>query len=114
MASRQTKQKELLQSTLVELPSFFNADNLYVKVISIDSSLGIATVYRFLKEQVELGLLHSYMCDRKTVYSKTKQHCHFINEETGEVTHFHIDNLDFLKHKIPGNISSFSIEVKGR
>lgn len=114
MASRQTKQKELLEKVTQSLSSFFNAEDMYNKAVKKDASLGIATVYRFLKEQVELGNLHSYMCDRKTVYSKTKQHCHFINEETGEVTHFEIKNIDFLKKIVPGNISSFSIEVKGK
>ena len=37
-----------------------------------------------------------------------------ICEETGKVIHFDVDSLDFLKNKIPGSISSFQIEVKGR
>ena len=35
-------------------------------------------------------------------------------EETGKVIHFDVDSLDFLKNKIPGSISSFQIEVKGK
>lgn len=111
---RQTKQKLLIQQQIETLDSFFNAEELYQKINSIDPGVGIATIYRYLKTAVLLGELHSYICDRKQVFSKTKQHCHFIDEESGKITHFEIQNLDFLKNKIPGNISSIQIEIRGK
>jgi Fe2+ or Zn2+ uptake regulation protein len=58
--------------------------------------------------------IFSYTCDNKLLYSNVKKsHCHFICQETGKVIHFDVDSLDFLKDKIPGEISSFQIEVKG-
>ena len=78
-----------------------------------DATIAVATIYRNLKQLVKDGELFVYTCDRRQVYSKTKQHCHYINEKTGEVTHFQIDNLDFLKNKIPGLISSVQIEIRG-
>ena len=67
-----------------------------------------------LKKLIEEGKIHSYSCNRKIIYSSNvKSHCHFICEKTGKIIHFDVDSLDFLKDKIPGEISSFQIEVKG-
>jgi len=115
MKSRKTKQKELLQSCVNAQKGFFNADDLLTQANAIDSSIGIATVYRFLKASKISGALYSYLCEGKSIYSlKKRSHCHYICEETGEVIHFDIANLDFLKDKIPGTIESFQIEVRGR
>jgi Fe2+ or Zn2+ uptake regulation protein len=114
MKTRNTKQKELIQNKINTFKSFFTAEELYDKTKVIDSKLGLATVYRFLKEMRKQGELFSYTCEGKLIYSKEKKsHCHFLCEETGKVIHFDIDSLDFLKDKIPGTISSFQIEVKG-
>lgn len=111
---RLTKQKELIQKELDSIESFFSAEELFEKVMHKDSSIGIATIYRFLNELKKDNHIFSYKCDRRTIYSKrAKSHCHFICEKTGKVTHFSIDSLDFLKDKIPGSINSFQIEVMG-
>jgi len=112
--SRNTKQKETITKELESLNGMFDADKLYDKVKIKDKSVGIATIYRYLKEMKSEGELYSYICNRRTIYSKGKNsHCHFICEKTGKIIHFEIDNIDFLKNKIPGNITSFQIEVKG-
>lgn len=112
--SRNTKQKELIQKEIDKMNSFFYAEDLYKKVKSKDGSLGIATVYRFLREEKERGNLYSYLCDRKFLYSKGKKnHCHFYCEETKKTIHFEIDDLSFLKNKVPGKINSIQLEVKG-
>lgn len=112
MKSRQTKQKEFLETEVNNTHAFFNAEEIYEKVK--DKDISLATVYRFLKEKKESQELHTYLCNRKTVYAKEKtSHCHFICEKTGKVIHFELDNIDFLKNKIPGTISSFQLEVRG-
>ncbi|MFT4326142.1 MAG: Fur family transcriptional regulator [Candidatus Woesearchaeota archaeon] len=112
--SRNTKQKELIKQEIDRVSSFFNAEDIYEKVHKKDASIGMATIYRYLKDAKEKGDLYSYLCNRKTIYSKGKKsHCHFECEKTGKVFHFEIDNIDFLKDKIPGTISSFQLEVKG-
>jgi Fe2+ or Zn2+ uptake regulation protein len=113
MVPRTTRQKKLIEALISKQKGFFNAEDLYEKIKGIDSGIGIATIYRNLKQLVSEGILHVYTCDRRQVYSKTKQHCHFIDEITGKVTHFEIKNLDFLKGKLPGAISSFQIEIRG-
>lgn len=109
---RNTRQKEIIQAEIKRFKTFFTAEELYEKVK--EKKISLATVYRFLHVLKQEGELFSYLCDRRQIYSKEKNsHSHFICEETGKVIHFNIDNLDFLKNKIPGKISSFQIEVKG-
>jgi len=111
---RNTIQKEYIQKELDKIDAFFTADELHRLVKKIDKDIGIATIYRFLKEMKKEGKLYSYVCDRKIIYSKDhKSHCHFTCEKTGKVIHFEIDSLDFLKDKIPGSIKSYQIEIKG-
>ncbi len=110
MISRNTKQKEILSKELNKIDTFFSAEDLYTKT----KNISLATTYRFLAELKNKGELYSYVCNRKTVYSKqAKSHCHFTCEKTGQIIHFEIDNIDFLKNKVPGKITSFQLEVKG-
>jgi Fe2+ or Zn2+ uptake regulation protein len=115
--SRNTKQKELLQEKCTDFKEFFTAEELLKKAKEEDESIGIATIYRFLKDKKKQNKIFSYVCDRKTIYSnQEKSHCHYICEKTGKIIHFNITNLDFLKEirsKIPGSINSFQIEIKG-
>ncbi len=114
MKLRNTKQKELIQKEIESFKSFFTAEELYVKAKKIDSKIGLATIYRHLKSLRKSKQIFSYICDKKLIYSmEKKSHCHFICEQTGNIIHFDVDSLDFLKDKIPGTISSFQIEVRG-
>jgi len=113
-SNRNTKQKEIIKKVLNSFDSFFNAQDLFNKIKEENSNIGIATVYRYLKEFEKSEEVFSYVCDRKRIYSLGKKsHCHFICEKTGKIIHFNIDNIDFLKNKIPGTISSFQLEVRG-
>lgn len=106
---RQTKQKKEFQEIVHSFGSFFNAQE-----VSDKSSLPLATIYRHLKDLVDQGELYSYQCAGRAIYSiKKRSHCHFVCEKTGKVIHFDVDSLDFLKNKIPGDIDSFQIEVRG-
>ena len=115
--ARNTRQKELLDEGIKKFNSFFTAEELLNRMNKKDPKLGIATVYRFLKEAQNKGQVHSYTCDRRAIYSRqNNSHCHFICEKTGKTIHFNINNLDFLKHiksKIPGKINSVQLEIKG-
>jgi Fe2+ or Zn2+ uptake regulation protein len=112
--NRATRQKEVIAQELKKINSFFNTEELYEKVKLKEKNIGMATIYRFLKEANNNGELFTYTCNRRTVYSKGKKsHCHFECEKTGKIIHFEIDNIDFLKDKIPGTITSFQLEVKG-
>jgi Fur family ferric uptake transcriptional regulator len=112
--SRKTKQKELMQSEILKFTSFFTADELYNKIKGKDHNIGMATVYRFLKDLRRKKELHSYICNRKMIYSREENnHCHFICQRCNKITHFSIDKIDFLKTKIKGDICHFQIDVYG-
>ncbi|MFW6230432.1 MAG: transcriptional repressor [Nanoarchaeota archaeon] len=111
---RTTKQLEILRKSMEKNDAFFDAESLYEEAKKKDADIGIATIYRFLREEADAGNLFSYRCGKRRVYSrKKKSHCHFVCEETGKVIHFDVDSIDFLKDKIPGEITSFQIEVRG-
>ncbi len=110
--SRKTRQKTIMEKEIDKIDTFFSAEDVYENVRN--QGIGIATVYRYLNEMKKAGKIHSYLCNRKQIYSKEeKSHCHFECEKTGKVFHFEIDSLDFIQSKIPGKITSFQIEVKG-
>lgn len=111
--SRNTYQKELIRRIISKKESF-TAEELHGEARLIDDRVGIATVYRFLREAKEKGGLHSYGCEGKTVYSSAKKdHCHFACKKCGKIIHFNVSSIDFLKKKIDGDISQFQISVEG-
>jgi len=113
--SRNTKQKEIIQNEIEKIKEFFTAEDLYDSIKKKYSEIGLATIYRFMKDLRKAKKIHVYTCNNRLLYSKDKKsHCHFVCEETRKIIHFDVDSLDFLKNKIPGSISSFQIEVKGK
>jgi Fur family ferric uptake transcriptional regulator len=112
--TRETRQKEIIHSEVEKINNFFSPEELHKTLQKSNPKIGIATVYRYLKDATKKGKLFAYKCDRKTIYSRGKKsHCHFHCEKTGKTMHFDIDNIDFLQKKIPGTITSFQIEVTG-
>ena len=111
---RITKQKRLLQETVSRLTSFFDAYNLHGKVFQSDKRIGIATVYRFLKDLESKGEIHSYLCNNHKIYSSTKDnHIHFTCEKCGTVKHITTKKVDFLQEVINDQICHFQIDVTG-
>jgi len=111
---RNTRQKELLLSLVSNIRVFFTAEDIFKKIQKTHPSIGIATIYRFLNEIKSAGLIHSYTCNRKTIYSNHEHnHSHFICEKCGKLQHINIKNMDFIKTAIPGTICHFQIEVYG-
>ena len=111
---RQTKQKEILINELRKFNSFFTAEDLLIKSNKKDPKLGIATVYRFLNELVKKRQIHSYICNRKTIYSVgDNSHCHFTCGLCGKIEHIQVKSLDFIKNKINGLICHFQIDING-
>ena len=114
MISRKTYQKELIQKEVEKFPNFFSTEDLYQKIIKKDNKIGIATLYRYLKEQKEKRKLHSFTCENKQVYSKTNNiHAHFICQNCGKIEHFQIKDLSQIKKSITGSICHMNLEVHG-
>lgn len=112
--SRQTRQKQLLHEVVATFSTFFTAEQFYQRAQKRDPRLGIATVYRFLHDLTSNHDLHSYQCNRRTIYSSTyKSHCHFICRRCKKTSNFTVNNLDFLHKNMHGTICHFHIEVEG-
>ena len=112
--SRQTKQKEILIREITKFNYFFTAGDLHSKVRKIDDKIGIATVYRLLKDLRNKNQLHSYLCNKKLIYSiDSKSHCHFTCQKCGKVKHIKMDSIDFIKRNLRINICHFQIDMCG-
>jgi len=112
--TRITRQKRLIENKLNEIDKLFTAEELLSEVRKEDKNVGIATVYRFLKDRARKEHIHSYECNRRKIYSaKTDNHCHFICEKCHKIEHFNVSKVEFLKGKIKGDICHFQIDVYG-
>ncbi|MEK6839560.1 MAG: transcriptional repressor [Nanoarchaeota archaeon] len=108
---RITKQKKILEEALSHFHTFFNAEDFHAHVIK--KGIGIATVYRFLNTQEEQGLLHSFMCKNRKIYSLSqKNHIHFRCEHCGKIQHLTHKKLDFLGD-ITGEVCHVQIDIAG-
>lgn len=113
MLSRNTIQKEAIEREIKNFSSFFNAEQLH-KRLSSEKKIGISSIYRALKRLVDDGRIHSYVCNRKTVYSlNISNHCHFTCKICGKSRHMEIKKLDFLKNEVKENICHFQIDITG-
>mgnify|MGYP001599389347 CR=1 FL=1 len=113
-SSRNTRQKELLLQEVKKFDTFFNAEELYVKLSKIEPTIGIATVYRFLKQLVEKDQIHSYSCGGKMTYSNNQNnHCHFKCSKCGEIKHLNLKNINFLLSELKAEVCHFQIDVCG-
>ncbi len=112
--ARTTRQKKALEEAMQGFSTFFSAEELLAKAQKKDPKLGIATVYRFLREQAASDGVHTYSHDRKQVYSIQEiSHCYFTCNRCGAVTHFAIKDINAIKRNVPGEICHFQVDVHG-
>ena len=112
--SRKTRQKELLLNHMNKLKHYFTAEELFSSIRKEQKGVGIATIYRFLADLKKKKQLHSYSCNKKSIYSRDDHHhCHFVCEECGKTQHFTASSLDFLQKSVRGSICHIQIDVHG-
>ena len=112
--ARKTKQKQVIEKEIRKFNSFFYTEDLYNKVNITDHKIGIATIYRYLKDLVNKGEIHSYQCNRKTIYSLNKKdHCHFICKQCKLIKHVNLKKIDFLNEEIKGKICHIQLDITG-
>lgn len=111
---RITRQKRIIEEELPKFKTFFTADELLEKVQLIDKKIGIATIYRYLKENATKKHIHSYFCDRRQIYStQNNSHCHYTCQVCGKKEHVKIKDIGSIKKNIKGTICHFQIDVVG-
>ena len=111
---RTTIQKRLLNEEVKKQNTFFNAEDIYNKILIRHPTIGIATVYRFLKQLEEKGEIHSFLCENRKIYSLGKKnHAHFTCEKCNEIKHIIVKKVDFLKESIEGELCHLQIDATG-
>ncbi len=102
---RLTDQRRLIVQSLIEAQDHPNVDELYQKLIKIDSNISLSTVYR------TVSLLESYGYIGKLDFQDGKfryewksdsddHHHHLIDLESGSIIEFQDRELEELKAKI--------------
>ena len=102
---RMTQQKRQLLAHVFERHEHFDAETLIVQLMAVDKAgrIGRATVYRFLNELVEAGLLREFQLDGRTVYEHDygyPQHDHLYCRECQKLYEFHNEELIKLRDAI--------------
>lgn len=97
---RMTQQKRQLLTRVFERHEHFDAESLIVQLMAVDRAgrIGRATVYRFLNELVEAGLLREFQLAGRTVYEHDygyPQHDHLYCRECNQL--FEFQNEELLK-----------------
>ncbi len=98
-----TDQRRIIAKIMSESQDHPDVDELYNRVIKIDSKISIATVYRTVKLFEELGILtkHDFK-GGKARYEKISEghHDHLIDIKTGEIIEFLDEEIESLQNKV--------------
>ena len=112
MKSRNTRQKSAMQKELDSIQGFFSAEELFRKLEK--KGVGMATLYRFLNDKEKKRQLHSYVCDKRKIYSNnSNSHCHYICQVCGKKQHIQLKDIGNIRKDIKGTICHFQIDVHG-
>ena len=114
ITARKTKQKNIISQEIKKFDSFFTGEELYKSIIKNNPKIGIATIYRFLKNLRDKKEIHSYNCNRRIIYSfYKKSHCHFVFEKCKKISHIDIKNIDFIGRLTNTEVCHFQLDIYG-
>lgn len=110
---RMTQQKRQLLARVFARHEHFDAETLLEQLLTTSRAgrVGRATVYRFLNELVEAGLLREFQLDGRTVYEHDygyPQHDHLYCKECSRLIEFQNEELIKLRDAI-ANENSFRV-----
>ena len=98
-----TDQRKIIAKVMSECEDHPDVDELYKRVLKIDSKISIATVYRTVKLFEESGILakHEFK-GGKARYEELNEshHDHLIDIKTGEIIEFVDDEIEKLQKKV--------------
>jgi Fur family ferric uptake transcriptional regulator len=98
-----TDQRRIIAKIMTESTDHPDVDELYNRVLKIDSKISIATVYRTVKlfEELEIVTKHDFK-GGKARYEQLMEshHDHLIDIKTGEIIEFIDDEIEKLQKKV--------------
>ncbi len=99
---RQTKKRDLILETFLEMGGHRTIDELWNEVKKKDSNIGYVTVYRTLRLLKECGLAHQWQFGDG--FSRFEQaadhHDHLICMKCGKIIEFEDEEIESLQEKI--------------
>ena len=98
-----TDQRKIIAKVMSDSSDHPDVDELYKRVLKIDSKISIATVYRTVKLFEEIGILakHDFK-GGKARYEELSEghHDHLIDIKTGEIIEFVDEDIEKLQKKV--------------
>jgi len=98
-----TDQRKIIAKVMSDSSDHPDVDELYKRVLKIDSKISIATVYRTVKLFEEIGILakHDFK-GGKARYEELSEghHDHLIDIKTGEIIEFIDEDIEKLQKKV--------------
>ena len=98
-----TDQRKIIAKVMSASSDHPDVDELYKRVLKIDSKISIATVYRTVKLFEEIGILakHDFK-GGKARYEELSEghHDHLIDIKTGEIIEFVDEDIEKLQKKV--------------
>ena len=98
-----TDQRKVIAKVMSDSNDHPDVDELYKRVLKIDSKISIATVYRTVKLFEEVGILakHDFK-GGKARYEELSEghHDHLIDIKTGEIIEFVDEDIEKLQKKV--------------
>ena len=109
-----TRQRVEIAKVMLAEPQHLSAEQVLSRVNHEKERVSKATVYNTLNLFVEKGLIKQVLIDPSKVFydSNTGTHCHFYNEDTGELTDFDAVDIQLAgMPALPENTESTGVDV---
>ena len=111
---KQSKRRDLIFEQIIATKGHFSVDDIYQKLIKLNTNIGIATVYRTIRLLVDCGILIEQTFGEKKVYYEindiqSRHHDHLICTSCGKIIEFYSELIEKDKTKI-SKLYNFKIE----
>ncbi len=84
-------------------PHHLSAEDVYKRLLELDESIGLATVYRVLTQFESVNIVERHNFDDGHAVYELKpdaHHDHMVDVDTGKVVEFVSDRIETLQHEI--------------
>jgi len=111
---KSSKRRDLIFEHIINTTDHFTVDQLYQRMLTVDPSIGIATVYRTIRLLVDCGILMEHTFGEKrgffeVVAADRQHHDHLICTSCGRIIEFQNNVIEAAQQQI-GQQYHFSIE----
>ena len=109
-----THQRYEIACAMLSKPQHLSAEQILLLVNSNGAHVSKATVYNTLNLFVSKGLIKQVIIDPTKIFydSNTSYHCHYYNEDTGELSDFESNDMSFNRNpSLPENTVQSGVDV---